>query len=307
MNTRIRFILVTLIAFTFLGAGCAPAPQQATGEPPTQYEPVETDAEAVEVTVVAAVTPAPTMAAPQGGGRTLPEIPARPNRLIIKNAELTLRVDDTDTAIDRATQVVADTGGYIISSRVWYQDVRDESYKYATITIGVPVDQFERAMQRLRDIAVQVVDESASGQDVTDEYVDLQSRLDNLEATRDRIREFLEQTQNVEEALRVNEELAAVEEQIEQVQGRMNYLFDRAAYSTITIQLQPDIAPIPTPTPEPGWSPATTVRSAGETLGSILQALAELAIWLGVVVLPLLLPPALIVWAIGRRVVRRGE
>jgi hypothetical protein len=247
------------------------------------------------------------MAAPQGGGRTLPEIPARPNRLIIKNAELTLRVDDTDTAIDRATQVVADTGGYIISSRVWYQDVRDESYKYATITIGVPVDQFERAMQRLRDIAVQVVDESASGQDVTDEYVDLQSRLDNLEATRDRIREFLEQTQNVEEALRVNEELAAVEEQIEQVQGRMNYLFDRAAYSTITIQLQPDIAPIPTPTPEPGWSPATTVRSAGETLGSILQALAELAIWLGVVVLPLLLPPALIVWAIGRRVVRRGE
>ncbi|HPD42084.1 MAG TPA: DUF4349 domain-containing protein, partial [Anaerolineae bacterium] len=96
-----------------------------------------------------------------------------------------------------------------------------------------------------------------SGQDVTDEYVDLQSRLGNLEATRDRIRTFLDQAQTVDEALRVNEQLAAVEAQIEQVKGRMVYLRERSAYSTITVQLDPELpsAPEVTPVPTPTWSP----------------------------------------------------
>ena len=141
--------------------------------------------------------PAPTPGAdrepaePDPSGPAMASLSYRPNRLIVKDAQLRLMVADTDLAIDRVTQVVDDCGAYIISSRVWYQDWMEESYKYASMTIGVPVDQFERAIRRLRDLAVQVVDETAAGQDVTDEYVDLQSRLGNLEATRDRIREFL--------------------------------------------------------------------------------------------------------------------
>jgi len=179
------------------------------------------------------------------------------------------------------------------------------------------VDQFERAMRRLRNLALRVVDESASGQDVTDEYVDLQSRLGNLEATRDRIREFLDQAQTIEESLRINEELAAIEEQIEEVQGRMNYLFDRAAYSTITIQIDPELpqpTPAPTPTPAPPippWTPAQTARQAGGTLSAILRVVTRLAtetaIWLGIVVLPLLGPPALFVWLVLRWSNRRSR
>ncbi|RLC67653.1 MAG: DUF4349 domain-containing protein, partial [Chloroflexi bacterium] len=146
-----------------------------------------------------------------------------------------------------------------------------------------------------------------SGQDVTDEYIDLQSRLDNLKATRDRIREFLDQAKTVEESLRVNEELAAIEEQIEQVQGRMNYLFDRAAYSTITVQIEPELpqptpTPVPTltptPIPAPPWSPVQSARQAGQTLGSILRVLTEIAIWFGIVILPLAAPPILVIWGI---------
>jgi hypothetical protein len=215
-----------------------------------------------------------------------------------------LMVADTDLTIDRVTQVVDDCGAYIISSRVWYQDWMGDSYKYATITIGVPVDQFERAIRRLRDLAVQVVDETASGQDVTDEYVDLQSRLENLEATRDRIREFLDQARNVDEALLVNEELAAVEAQIEQVQGRMNYLFDRSAFSTITVQIDPELpepTPTPTPTPAPPWSPGPTIRQAGQTLTSTGQVLIELALWFIIVIVPLSAPFLAIAWLIWRR------
>jgi hypothetical protein len=129
----------------------------------------------------------------------------RSNRMIIKNADIRLTVKDTDIAIDRATQVIADGGGYIVSSRVWYQDYYGNSLKYAAITIGVPVEEFERTLVKLRDLAVRVVDEVASGDDVTEQYVDLQSQLTNLEATRARIQEFLKDAKTVDEALRINQ------------------------------------------------------------------------------------------------------
>ena len=149
-----------------------------------------------------------------------------------------------------------------------------------------------------------VDDERAGGQDVTDEYVDLESRLRNLKATRDRIREFLDQAQNVEEALRVNEELKVVEAEIEAVQGRMNYLFDRAAFSTITVELSPalpdppgDPTPTPTPTPAP-WSASQVAQDAGKTFTAILRVLVELVIWFTIVVLPFVLPPVALLLAI---------
>ena len=235
--------------------------------------------------------------------------------MIIKNAEIKLLVEKTDTAIDRSMQVVGDVGGYIISSKVWYQDANGEKYKYATISIGVPVDQFETAMRRLRGVALRVLDENASGQDVTSEYVDLQSQLGNLEATRDRIRSFLDNAQSVEESLRINQELTTIEAQIEQVKGRMNFLSNRSAYSTITINLEPDIPPVtptatpipmPTATPE-SWNPGKTVRQAAGTVTTIYQGLIELAIWVLLVVIPLMAPIMLAVWGIYKFSMRKAK
>jgi hypothetical protein len=237
------------------------------------------------------------------------------SRMIIKNAEIKLLVEKTDNAIDRSMQVVGDVGGYIISSKVWYQEMDGENYKYATLSIGVPVDQFETAMRRLRGMAVKVLDENASGQDVSSEYVDLQSQLGNLEATRDRIRGFLNDAKTVEESLQINQELTNIEGQIEQVKGRMNFLSNRSAYSTITVNLEPDIppvtpaptpTPIPTATPEP-WNPGRTVGHATEAVTGIYQGLVEVAIWFLIVILPLLAPPALIIWVIYKIATRKNK
>lgn len=230
------------------------------------------------------------------------------SHMIIKNADVKLLVEDTDIAIDRSTQIVGDVGGYIISSRVWYQPWYDgENYKYATITLGVPVDQFERTLSRLRGLSVRVLDETASGEDVTDQYVDLQSQLTNLQATRDRIKSFLDQATNVDEALRINQELANVEAQIEEIQGRMNYLKDRSAYSTITINFEPvlpDLTPTPTPTPDP-WNPGGTFRDATKTVTYAYQGIVDFLIWFFVVLIPILLPPALVVAAIWKLLTRK--
>ena len=228
--------------------------------------------------------------------------------LIIKSAEMRLLVEDSDQAIDRVTQVVGDTGGYIISSRVWNQAHFDgKNYKYATVTIGVPVESFERVLNRLRDLSIEVLDETASGEDVTDQYVDLQSQLVNLEATRERIKTFLDQAQNVDEALRINQQLSEIERQIEEIKGRINYLQDRSSYSTITVTLEPELPELePTPTPEPtSWTPSETVGDAWKTLTKAYQGIIDLLIWFLLVFVPIFAPPVLIIWLVLKLVFRK--
>ncbi len=301
MNARKLFSLINvLIVVTILISACSPAASRA---PQVVTKEVEVPREAAMQNAAAPAPAAPTAApmpttAPAAGAQApstgVQSSPYRQTRLIIKNGEMTLLVADTDRALDQATSVAVDTGGYIVASKTWLQD----GFKYAQMTMGVPVDQFEVAQRRLRGLAVQVLNDTASGQDVSDEYVDLQSRLTNLEATAARIRDFLKDAKTVEEALKVNAQLTEVENEIEQIKGRMNYLKDRAAFSTLVVTLEPQrptptptSTPTPTPTPTPAyWQPDKTVKAAGDTLSSLLQALGDMLIWLGVVVLPFAIP-----------------
>jgi hypothetical protein len=238
--------------------------------------------------------------------------------MVIKNGQMSLLVEDADIAIDRVTLIATDTGGYVISSEVWFSG----EYKYATISIAVPAEDFEASMARLREISLEVLSESASGQDVSAEYVDLESRLRNLEATRDRIASFLDEARTVEEALLINAQLADIEAQIEQVKGRMNYLAGRSAYSTIMVNLeepQPTPTPSPTPTNTPTptptytptptltptpWSPSGAVNSAVGAQTGLLRLLAEAAIWLGIFVGPWVIVLGAV--GLGFRAIRRA-
>ncbi|NWG06590.1 MAG: DUF4349 domain-containing protein [Chloroflexi bacterium] len=333
MKSRSVLFTLSILAAMVILAGCGGAmstevPVVATGFFDAPMEPAATEApvgplfESKEVEgaeevplpgadsfVVPASTMAPAFEISNQAGENV--IVQNTNRKIIKNADVRLLVRDTDVAIDRTTQIIGDLGGYIISSRVWYQDYFGNNLKYATMTLGIPVDQFERALTRLRELAVRVLDENASGEDVTDQYVDLQSELQNLEATRARIQEFLKDAKTVDEALRINQELANIESQIEQIKGRMNYLADRAAFSTITVNFEPEL-PILTPTPTPTitptftprptstpipWKPGETFTEAKNTVVSAYQGIINFLIWLVVVIIPILLPFALILWA----------
>ena len=323
------FMLFIFIAMLVLAA-CGGAAPAATEAPPDFVEAAATEAPAyaeapmVDQSVAkegesvpqeaAGMSPIPTAAAYEisnpAGDLTVIE---RSNRMIIKNADVRLMVKDTDVAIDRATQIVGDAGGYIVSSRVWYQDYYGNNLKYAAVTIGVPVDEFEHTLVRLRDLAVRVVDEVASGEDVTEQYVDLQSQLTNLEATRARIQDFLKDAKTIDEALRINQELANIEAQIEQIKGRMNYLDDRSAYSTITINFEPELpvlTPTPTPTAHPTatpipWKPGDTFDEAKNTVTVLYQGIADFMIWLVVVILPIVLPPAIILWGLWKLMNRK--
>jgi hypothetical protein len=223
--------------------------------------------------------------------------PAQRQRLIIKTGELALTVDDTAVALQNATDLITAAEGYIISQHVW----QENGHRYANLQVGVPVTAFERTLSQLRRLGDVTID-VASGQDVTDEYVDLDSRLGNLQATQARLREFLAQAQNVEEILAVNAELSRVEEELEVIQGRMNYLADRAAFSTINVTFNPILptpTPWPTPTP-PVWNPLGTAEDAGSDLVELTQELVDGLIYTTIFCGPWMLIAAFLLYLLYR-------
>jgi Domain of unknown function (DUF4349) len=306
MNGR-RFLIALGLLAAVLAACGGPAAQapvtevmvaaMATGAPAATQAPAPELIEA-PVAAEAVATAAPgEVEAPSAAGQ-LAFAPAG-SRLVIKDGEVELLVNDTDRAIQQVTQLAADYNGYIISSQVWFAD----GFKYASLRLGIPSANFETALNLLRGMGLKVLRESASGQDVSAEYVDLQSRLTNLEATAARVREFLAAAKTVDESLRISRQLAELEGQIEQVKGQLRYYEGRAAFSTLTVYLTPDFPTptptatptnTPTPTPTPAWNPGETFDDASGTLVGMTHSTVNSLIWLGVVGGP----PALIVLAL---------
>ncbi len=284
MNARKNLMNLTLLMVLMLVvAACAPAAAPVTPAPPQVVMKEVVVTKEVEKVVAQEVN----------ASTNLPNAASRSSiRMIIKNGELTLIVADTDRALDQATGIAVNSGGYVVSSKTW----NSGDTKSATLTMGVPSDQFEAVQRQLRALAVKVQSDTSSGQDVSDEFVDLQARLTNLEATAARIRELLKDAKDVDEALQVNLKLSEVESEIEQIKGRMQYLKDRSAFSTIVINLEPQR---PTPTPA-AWQPGKTVESAANSAGNLLRGLIDGAIWLVVALGPVLIPLALVMWVIVR-------
>lgn len=226
-----------------------------------------------------------------------------PNRKIIKNGDVTLEVESVTVTTSRITAIAAGSGGYVIETKNANGDGQANS---ASIVFAVPVDRFETALDDVRKSGKRVVSEQASGQDVSQDYVDLQNQIANLEATQGRVRLFLDQAKTVGEALEVNKQLTELDGQISQAKGRLQFLSQRAAFSTITVQLQQIAGPAPTPTaiPVKPWQASATVNAATSALQSVLQGVANVAIWLGIVVVPLLVPVVLL-WLLARSLRRR--
>lgn len=216
-------------------------------------------------------------------------------RMVIKDAEISLLVREVDPLISHLNALTADYHGYIIDTRTWFED----EYKYASMRLGIPAGSFEMALSDLRELGLQVLNETASGQDVTAEYVDLESKLTNLEATAARVRQFLERANTVDEALQVNQKLSELEGQIEGVKGKMKFYENRAAISTVTINLMPEL-PEPTPVPEPGWNPGDMLGRAIGVLGDLGKVVIDAAIWMVVVLGPVAAVAGLFLWAANR-------
>jgi hypothetical protein len=228
-----------------------------------------------------------------------------PERMVIWNASISLTVEDTTEAVAQVQVVARDLGGYTTGSESWLSD----DQLHARLTIRVPAERFEEAMAHLRDLALEVNRESASSEDVTAQYVDLESRLRHLEAKEVQLLDFLDRAEDTEAVLAVYEHLAETQADIEQVKGKMAYLQNLSAMATISVELFPEEAEIQVV--EEGWKPARTLRRAARALVGTLEGLGNALIWFAVYVLPILLvlavPVIFVVWLVRRWRRRRRE
>jgi hypothetical protein len=152
---------------------------------------------------------------------------------VIKTSYMSLEVEDFSKAAAEIEAIARSHGGYISDT-----SVRDENgRKIGYVTIRVPESAFDDAIEGLESIGT-LKEENVSLEDVTEEYIDLRARLDNLERQEERYLEILDIATTVEDILKVESQLERVRGQIESLQGRLNYLNNRIDLSTIQIQLE---------------------------------------------------------------------
>ena len=222
--------------------------------------------------VIEAPPPAPSIAPvpEEGKGVVLPSMPEE--RMIIRTGDMSLVVEDVVDARDKIAQLATRLGGWVVSSSIY----GEEEELTGWISIRVPDETFDQAFTELRGLAVRVTSESTSSEDITEEYVDLQSRLKNAEATESEYLVLLEKATKVEDALQVYQALTQIRYEIEQIKGRMQYLERTSAMSLISVNLRP--VATAKPLVSPAWSAREAAKSAIRGLTAFGQGLGTAAI-----------------------------
>ena len=282
MNGKKKLSII-LLAVTLLLAACAQTADES-GFAPQAEEPFYRESLAEDKAEFEAAG-APSSVTNVSGDLAVKslQIADIQERLIIREGHMDIVVADTEETLRAIAQFAGAKDGWVVDSQVW----ESGEAKSGSITIRVPAEEFEASVEAVRELANEVRSESTSSQDVTEEFVDLEARVANLEATADRVRGFLDETKTVEEALAVNAELSRLEGEIESLKARMKFLSQSAAFSRLTVLLTPD--ELNRPIEVGGWKPKGIALSAIESLISALQTVANVLIWAVIFCLPLII------------------
>jgi len=229
-----------LIAMIVLGA-CASAPRavELSGGSAPASEPYYDQS---------SVMPAPTMmyatdgiiaeeaqVSGEGSGNANA---AQVERIVIQNADIAVVVSDVELRMDEIQKMAVDLGGFVVSSNLYQSYTSDYTpVPEASLTIRVPAENLDEALEKIKKDAVEVQNETRSGQDVTAEYVDLKSRLKTYQAAEEELTQLMDNAQNSDEVVNIFNQLMYYREQIEIIQGQIKYYEEAAALSAISIRL----------------------------------------------------------------------
>jgi hypothetical protein len=285
--TRFVIGILAVVAITACGAGAAgsssagaatsggtlprDAAQSAVGSPEKQ---------------TAAIKPAPNP------GDLVPQVGEGPR--VIRTANVTVEVANGrfDATLDGLFKISGELGGYISGSTA---STDTGALRSGTITFQVPSDKFNQALTSVRQLG-KVQNFNIGGQDVSQQYVDLQARLKNAEAQRDAMLALLGQAHGVNEIIAVQNQIGTITGQIEQLKGQIAYFDHATSYSTIAVSVHESAVVVKT---ADAWGFTSSVSSAlhgfVNTLDYILVALG----YAGPVILLLLL--GLLAWRFRRR------
>ncbi|PKO12168.1 MAG: hypothetical protein CVU39_25525 [Chloroflexi bacterium HGW-Chloroflexi-10] len=236
-----------------------------------------------------------------------------PVRIVIRNADLSIVVTEPGDAMQSIAQMAERMGGFVVTSNLWKtKNYSDVEVPEANITVRVPADLLNQALDEIKaltnDRELDVLSENVSGQDVTKEYTDLNSRLKNLEDAEAKLSVILEEATRTEDVLATFEQLTYYREQIEITKGQIKYYEESAALSAISVRIQAHEAV--NPITVAGWKPSVEVSKALQALVNAMQDLFKGLIWLIIVILPVLIViflPFYLAFLVIRAIVRNSK
>ncbi len=158
------------------------------------------------------------------------------DRKIIYTADMRVEVRDYQESLGTFQDSISDYGGYMVESAMYEETENGTASGY--VTARIPQEHFNAFIEVVEDGSDRVLESNVSGQDVTEEYVDLESRLASKEVVEERLLSFMEQAEETEDLLAISDDLANVQEEIEEITGRMNYLQDKTDLATVTIHIE---------------------------------------------------------------------
>ncbi|EIJ81671.1 hypothetical protein PB1_01980 [Bacillus methanolicus PB1] len=202
---------------------------------------------------------------------------AATERMVIYYAELNLRVKDFNKAQKSIEEKAKKYGGYIVDSNVFREGKRQIE---GTLMLRIPEVKFDEFLRDVQGEAVEVLLRHVSGQDVTEEYVDLESRLRSKKAVEERLLEFMKNAQKTEDLLKISTDLSKVQEEIEQLKGRIKYYQNQTAFSTVTISLYEDKIVIPEIKKEDLNTWERTKKQFAESLNLLLTAISGMTVFI---------------------------
>lgn len=261
----------------------ADEPAQAVLPPPPQTT-IDASANFGEAAPVASLA----IRAPNPESQPTPRSVGAQDPMLIRQGSVVLDIDSLEASISTVRALAARLGGTVANVHI---HVGDPRWRQATLELRVPAERFDEAIQSMQALGkLEALD--LTTQDVTEDYIDLTSRLTNARRLEERLLRLLDtRTAKLEEVLQVERELARIRSEIERYEGRIRFLDHRISMSRITATLKEEI-PVPLrPNADVGilgqayrdaWRNfiATTGRMI-EGLGSVLPLLIILILMAG--------------------------
>ena len=265
--TVVGKLVLALVAFALVlgacsGAGAPTAAQSGGGRGGQVATGLTADSAAVK-----AGAPAPD----QG----IPTVVVNGDRNLILTAKIDMRSKDPWATSQAVQQLAVSLGGDVLN----VNESGTSDNRNASLTIRVPSRSFQEAIRQIRTLDGEVQSSNVSGQDVTDQFVDLQARLTAKQAEEARYNALLVRANTIDEILKIDSALANVRTQVEQLTGQINSIKSRTDFSTISMSVSPLTVLSPA---EQGraWDPAKTLARAVAALAAMMQVLGDIAIWL---------------------------
>lgn len=208
------------------------------------------------------------------------------DRLVIQQSYLSLLVKNVRETVDKILEHTSQSGGYMVNSSL----ENPGEAPYATVIIRIPANKLSQALDFFRSLSLKVVSENLTGYDVTDQYVDIETRLATLSKTKTKFEDMLDKAVEISDILNVQRELINLESQIDQWKGQQQYLEKSAQMAKVTIYLSTDEIALPY-TPSETWRADVIFKLAVRSLIANLRKVATAFIWVvvySVIWIPLL-------------------